>query len=262
MMNDCTILVNSCDRYYETWKPFFELFKIQWNECPYRIVLNTETKSYRDPEIVVETINSPTEKTWSSRLKNVLNHIDTEYVMFFLDDEFLGSPVNTNEFENALTYMRNHQDVGYILLRHSEKQNKHESRRYFARSELTEKYQLVCLSALYRRDFLIKILRNHESPWEFERYATRRLKKYHYQVLQYSSDYPVIFEYYDRSIGVCRGKWLPQTKAFLEGYGIEVNYDNLGWYTEPQPLDTETKVTMKSILHYINEKAREIRSLL
>jgi hypothetical protein len=47
---DLTILVNSCDAYEDLWYPFFELFRINWPNCKYDIVLNTETKSYTHPK--------------------------------------------------------------------------------------------------------------------------------------------------------------------------------------------------------------------
>ena len=46
LANDVTILVNSCDKYEDAWEPFFKLFSIQWPECPYKIILNTESKNF------------------------------------------------------------------------------------------------------------------------------------------------------------------------------------------------------------------------
>ena len=57
MDNSVTILVSSCDLYEDAWYPFFKLLKIQWPECEqYRIVLNTETKTY-NPDFIKFSIS-------------------------------------------------------------------------------------------------------------------------------------------------------------------------------------------------------------
>lgn len=50
--NDVTLLVSSCDKYEDTWHPFFELLHIYGNgfSCP--IVLNTEKKQYSNAEFI------------------------------------------------------------------------------------------------------------------------------------------------------------------------------------------------------------------
>ena len=68
---------------------FFKLLKIQWPECPHDIVLSTETKTYDCDFLKIKTINSNRDLSWSSRLKNTLNQIETEYILFFLEDFFL-----------------------------------------------------------------------------------------------------------------------------------------------------------------------------
>ena len=89
MKQKITFLVNSCDKYEDTWHPFFECLWIFAGSIPYPIVLNTETKSYSSSHYDILTIHSPDSKTWSLRLLNVLDHIDTEYVFFFFFDYFL-----------------------------------------------------------------------------------------------------------------------------------------------------------------------------
>lgn len=51
----CAVLVNSCDKYSETWIPFFTLLKKYWPDCEYPIYLNTENKKCSIPDI--STIN-------------------------------------------------------------------------------------------------------------------------------------------------------------------------------------------------------------
>ena len=41
----CSLLINTCDNYEDTWIPFFSLLSNYWGECPYSIYLNTEEKN-------------------------------------------------------------------------------------------------------------------------------------------------------------------------------------------------------------------------
>lgn len=62
------------------------------------------------------------DKPWSKRIWNALKQINTEFVLFFLEDQFLQKPVNVNWLNNAFEYMRTHTDTGVIILRHTGKQ--------------------------------------------------------------------------------------------------------------------------------------------
>ena len=112
-----TILVNSCDKYEDAWEPFFKLFNINWPDCPYKVILNTEEKVYPCNFMNVETINYNKKSTWSQRLKHVLENINSEYIIFFLEDFFLQSPVNVDGLKKAVTLMCTDDSVGYIGLK-------------------------------------------------------------------------------------------------------------------------------------------------
>ncbi len=119
---DITIVVNSCDKYKDAWNPFFRLFSIQWPDCPYDIVLNTEQLSYKCDHLNVKTINSEKNIPWAKRLRKVLEQIDTEFILFFLEDFFLQKEVNTEAFEEAHRLIKNDTQVGFIGLRYNEHQ--------------------------------------------------------------------------------------------------------------------------------------------
>ena len=88
MKQDVTILVNSCDLYEDAWDPFFRLLKIQWPDCAYPVILNTETKEYHCDFMDVRTVKSGKKRSWSARLKYALDQIETRFVLFSLEDFF------------------------------------------------------------------------------------------------------------------------------------------------------------------------------
>lgn len=239
MMSKVAIIVNSCDKYKDAWDPFFKLLKIQWPECiNYEIILNSETEVYNCDFLDVKTICGG-KTTWSSRLKSVLNKTDSDLIVFLLEDFFLKSPVSQSDFLKSVDLMSNDSSVGYIGLKYRPerklKDGSVSQRDFISRDDLQVNYRIPLISSIWNKKFFIKLLRNHETPWEFEEYAGIRSKKYKYKIFDINNnqgfcnavfDYDIDMQY---GIGIAKGKWLmPKTKEFLDSYGIEVNYNNLG----------------------------------
>ncbi len=233
--DDVTILVNTCDMYEDAWDPFFKLFKIQWSDCPYRFVLNTESKDYKTELFDVRAVHPDEKMPWGKRIKYALNTIQSDYVVFMLEDCFLQSKVNSDSFYEMLEYMKENDDVGVIICRHTEKQKTAFDEKYFSRDCVTGTVRIVAMAAIYRKNYLLNIIDDNESIWEFEVNASKRSRKFPQKVLQYNNAYPIIFEYYDaieRGYGITKRKWLPKNKELFDKYGIEVDFDNLGVYDE------------------------------
>lgn len=237
-MNKFTIIVNSCDKYEDAWEPFFKLLKLQWPECSnFEIILNTETKVYNCDFLNIRTICGGN-TTWSIRLKNVLKSIDSELVVFLLEDYFLKSPVNQKDFWEIVDYMIK-ENVGYMGLKYRPnrllKNGSLPKEKFIERDKLPVNLRLPLVSSMWNRKYFIKMLRNHESPWDFEQYAGIRSKRLTQKVLDINNNegfFNAIFDYdveLKYGIGITNGKWLmPKTKEFLDTYGFKVNYDTLG----------------------------------
>ena len=240
-MDKVTIIINTCDKYEDAWEPFFNLLKIHWPECEnYRIILNTENKIFNCDYLNIETICGGSEKTWSQRLKFVLDQINTEFVLLFLEDFFLMSRVNMEAFNEAVDFISNDKSVGYVGLKYNKThtfrdKNMEEPKEHFFDRTLTDTVNRInCNTALWRKDFLLNLLRMHESPWEFEKYGSYRSKRYDQKIMIINNMHgimPSVFDY-DVEIkyghGLTMGQWLPKNKELFDKYGIKVNFDNLG----------------------------------
>lgn len=250
--NEVTILVNSCDLYEDTWYPFFKLLQIQWPDCPYRIVLNTETKKYDCPFMNVETINSGNGLSWTARLRYALNQIDSEFVLFFLEDFFLLKPVRTEAFNKALNIIKQNKDVGLIHYTPTEKEMptpKNDLENCFYELPVRKRTLRTRVAvSLFRKDYFLKLLYGDENPWQYERESHIRSMFAGYKIIRQDySLYPPTFTYcldHDIGIGVTSRKWLKNNKQFFESMGIfDVNYDRLGIMTDEikKELQTEKK---------------------
>lgn len=256
-MEKVTILINSCDLYEDAWEPGLKLFKIQWPDCPYDFVLNTETKKYNGEIKNVRTVCCIKKCTWTERFRYVLEQIDSPYVLFTLDDYFLLNKVNSNVFEQAVSVMDKNPNVGMICLaqtdRENVKTNQYEDDNFYSRV-IDKKCKIWCRTCLYRREYLIKLLKDHETIWEFEQYASYRAKRLNYIILQQNNNESECFTFkikIEDGYGITLRKWLPQNVELFEKYGIEVNFDRLGFFNPP---------TLSEQTH--SKKSNSIREML
>lgn len=241
MYDNVTIFVNSCDSRSDAWEPFFKLLSDYWPNHPEKIVLNSETKQYTCEYMQIKTITHE-KMPWGKRFREALEKVDTEFIVYFLEDFFLMSPVSDKAFQIALDKIQNDKSIGCISLKYNQvlkyrEGKEHSKDQFVSKDDLDTLNRVNNMSVLWRKDWLLKLICDTETPWEFDRYASIRSRKYPYQVMMINCaeggmetvfDYGVDFEY---GYGIYKGKWLPKNKELFEAHGIEVDFDRIGWYS-------------------------------
>lgn len=257
MKQDVTFVICSCDKYEDAWHPFFELLHIYGGDLHHPLVLNTETGHYSSPHFGIRVINTPGKATWSQRLRNVLNQIDTEFVFLLLEDFFLQSPFRHDCFDTVLQYMRAHPEVGVLHTTPTGKIPVLPEEMFFERS--FPQNNITVTAVLWRRNYLLKLLRDHENIWEFEWYAGIRAKNYPEKVMQYNERFPVIFDYrvvISEGYGITGGGWLPKNRELFEKHGIDVDYERLGWYVPPGDQAKQSRRTPAALIRRLKNRIR------
>lgn len=251
---------------------FFEMLHIYGGKFSYPIFLNTETKHYASPYFDIRVINSLGKMTWSERMKNVVTQIDTEYVFLLLEDYFLKAPFGYERFEKALDFINNHHDVGFMDIAPRYASNAEEAVKiqniididdeFYVRTN--DKYNITIVPSIWRCDFLLNMLRDHEDVWAFEYYSGIRARKAGMKVVRYITHTPTIYEYDFQvwtGMGITRGQWLPKNVEFFKEHGVEVNFDNLG-IQNVESLDDIRKLNRKSPKVMIKSLKRKIYEIL
>lgn len=262
-MNDFTIFISSCDRYSDTWYPFFTLLsKYGGSLCNRPICLCSETKTYTHPSLSIRTFKYKKHATWSQRVIEALSTIETEYILFIIDDYFLLDYINEETLQRTLDYLNSHKDVGYLAIPNKPNELNTDCTEVAEKVDLTTK-RLYLTVSFWRTDYMKKILRKHESIWDFERYSVLRAHLYPEQVMRLNPSYPILYHYMQPSsvnngmnvvgegYGVVRGRWLRSTKELFEQHGIEVCFENMGWY---QPIDV-VPITPPRFLEKLGKKS-------
>lgn len=226
-----SILVSSCDKYQEAWFPFFALLSKYWPNCPYPKYLLTETMSFSGD--MVETINSE-KHSWSSRLLDALNCLESEYVLFMLDDFFLMKPVKTEVLDQYVGYMEKDKDLSVIYLKSIANQHR-QSEKYNGLIEMEKgkKYYVNFQVALWRRSAFIDALLPNLSPWDIEENAKWERGEGNFLCVSggsYSDCSNDIIPYLwaqETGFGICKSMWLWNNKSFFKREGIQCKCNSL-----------------------------------
>ena len=246
MNRDCTVVVSSCDAYEDTWYPFFKILENQWPDCPYPIVLNTESKhfSYKDMDIKTFNFYKPGKKVpWGKRLIKTLKNIDSEYILFMLDDFYLLNAVDQKRIDECIKWMEEDKNIAVFSFWRTRQPNIKDGKYpHFERRPQNGSYRLNCQAAVWRREKLISYIRPHENPWQWEILGSKRSERYPEKVYSAIEGEPYIMEYSILEYGLIRGKWTPGIVDLFKKYDIECDFSKRGFVEkEPAPITFKKK---------------------
>jgi hypothetical protein len=195
---DISLVLCSCDNYSDGWYPFCYQLKKNWPEFNYTIYLNTESKSFHYDGLNIISPFSQKEKIfeeWSDRLLQLLEQIPNKFIILMLEDFWLTEKVNNQKITSIMDIMKNNESIGFICLRREQDENSHTCPYELLReSDINKKFRITTQAGMWRKSYLMKILRKHESAWYFETRATFRskyCKEKVYDVKENILNYPV-----------------------------------------------------------------------
>lgn len=241
-VTDLTILVNSTDSFEDCWAPFFQLFRTYWAECPYPIVLNTETKDFTFSGLNVRSARTQAtgrnggKPTWSTCLMECLSQIRSPYILYVQEDYFVNAHVDADTVARFTAIMA---DEGYAHIRLMEVEQPGFYRPSLKYNELWEiaqnaPYRISLQAGLWAVDRLRSYLRPKESAWQFERWGSIRAHRVDDVLLcpnleQLNHHSRQIFPYVPT--GIIRGKWYgPAVVELFRQHGIDIDYSVRGFY--------------------------------
>lgn len=216
-MNKTAVLISSCDRYQDLWKPFFTLFFKYWPDCPYLVYLSTNHGRYDDPRVKIIAVGDDTD--WSSGFRVVMERIPHPYVIVFMEDFLFMKPVDTEKIERLITYM-DKKKAGYLRLVPSPVPDLPcTDNEEVGEISKGSDYRLSLQAAIWDKNILIKLLLNGETAWELELKGTKRTNELDVPFLSVQNNPPI--HYF--CTAVVKGKWVKEAVDFCRKEGIEVN---------------------------------------
>lgn len=229
-----TVLVCSCDAYRDAWMPLFTLLGRYWpgiDQIP--IVLNTETATYLHDKMNIACPQlytshpDPQSVPWSQRLRETLEHaVDTDLVLIYLDDFYLRSPVDTERLDVCINLMERNKNIANVgLFSCPPPYTPTEEHPWLVKRNKKAPYLFNLQTGLWRKDRLLYFIRDHESPWYFERWGSLRACRYpddFYAAVSIDGK-EAIFDYWPSKQGLSKGLWLPNTAELFEKEHIDID---------------------------------------
>jgi hypothetical protein len=226
--NDVTLMVLTCDKNEDIWSTFFSMLKRNWPEFDGEIFINTERKQYQDSLYNVRRSQQQfSEYTpWSLRLKTCLKEVNTKYVIFLLEDFILSENVDDKEVLRTLSIMEKDNSIAcfnYMETYKDAEDSLGESYgNYYLKSQKAE-FRINLQAALWRKDFLLKFIRNHENPWQFETWGNLRARRYGDKIFHIKKGAKRVFSYPEGGI-LADGRWRNDSSVeFLKKIGAEID---------------------------------------
>jgi len=164
MREDCVVLVCSCDKYADLQGLFVALFRKYWPDCPFPLVLVTETGLTAGFD---RTIACGGGLNWASRLVKALDTLSVSHVLMLCDDYFLESRVDTPRLLKRLYEMKRLGAVNLRLVPNPRKglPRDHDLMEYPKQTA----YCVSTLAGFWECHYLRRLAENVGSIWEFER---------------------------------------------------------------------------------------------
>jgi hypothetical protein len=219
-LKDITILIPSCDKYSELWDATIKLLFKEWpdllekyNYVPLYLISNS--LNFDNPRVT--NIKITDEKTWSDNLIQALSQVKTKYVLIFLDDYIVASPVNTKRLLETIDLMDN-TNAAYIQLAANKSLadgNEVKSIKGVSTRSQTGQYRTSLQTCLWRTEVLMQLLKPGESAWDFEIKGTKRSEKITLPFYVLTED--PVFNYYN---ALEKGKYRKEAIDYMISKGI------------------------------------------
>ena len=175
--NDVSMIFCTCDAYSDLWDGFFKLFKKYWPEWDGEIIFNTDglEYSYDGLNIINVPHNEGDSRAWSDMFTKALRLCKNEKILLVLDDFYFMDYVDHKRWLHTVDIMNQNPKIQSItyLYEHGGYKSTSPIEGFWMRKHFSL-YKITAHLTLYRRDYLLSILRKGESAWDFEINGTVR----------------------------------------------------------------------------------------
>ena len=220
---DIAMMVVSCDAYSLLGNIYFDLQERYMNWFEYdRFFVLEKRDFFRNG---VKTIKCGDDCNWSGKVLRALEHIPHKYILFMLEDYFIGKDVDREKFLYALQVMKNN-NLKYYKITNLPKLKKHSSiEPYLSDIPSNKRYGINLQAAIFEREFLIEILAGEDrSAWKTETDLLDKVTdKYEHNLTGCVVDRRNIIDVHN---GVIKGKWVPETINYFQKHNYKIPLGN------------------------------------
>jgi hypothetical protein len=183
---------------------------------------------------------------WSSRVHKILERLDSEYVYLMPEDFYMQHAIDINKLDSVLRFcIKNEVDfIGPLYLHENITfiEDDSDIKFYRINNNFIKNYKyLFAGSGIYKRSFLLKLLRSNENIWEFELNSSFRVNQKKVNNYRYSSNIDPLAVYPPGIIS--RGELTTLGKEFLDDHNYTIN-----WMSKQKMVTTSDDSILKRII--------------
>ena len=199
-MEDIIIVIPTHSKYLEIVNYFLTILKINWNNCPYKIIISVAGED-RKIDGYTNLYNGKNASLIDCITK-AANKYKSRYYMCFLGDAFVGKKVNHEKINDLLSNIIN-SNIEYCSINYVKNYKKKKKyNTYFRYINELDRYSHSFVSFIANYDYINKKLINFKSDLQFEEYYLDK-KENHY----YSNHIIVNKNYFNILPSITKGKW-------------------------------------------------------
>jgi hypothetical protein len=210
-----SIIVSSCDAFFDCWRPFAFFWRKFWPDCPFPVYLIVNEFEVRSS--FIKPIRVGPDQGWATNMQRALAKITTPYVIYFQEDYFLTAPVQREQLAADLAVAVERDAAAFCFFGRTDLERDFQP--------LNERFGIVpqqsdgrtrCQATLWKRDVFAATLRAGETAWNMEARGSDRTRGL--LALSYSrkDNGPIPY----LMSAVSRGLWMPEAIALCREHNF------------------------------------------
>ena len=231
------VLVSSCDRFFDAWRPFAAFWRQHWpaRTLPWRVFLVVNRLAVRSEWLTPLAVGP--DRGWANNLRLALGRVEADYLLYLQEDYFLTAPPDAACLSALAAAMRT-ESADMLCLRAmppgygAEEWPSVPTAGVEGLSEIPAglPWRGRLQAAFWRRTALLEALRPGESAWDFEARAAERLRSLRAWTVTAGTPAANALPYL--SSAIVRGLWTPDARRLCAQQGVRIDPDCRGTASE------------------------------
>jgi len=229
-MTDVSIVVGTLDLYKAVWPLLCHSLNRYWSDCPWPVQFIT---NHLDSSCGMSIKVGGDHTQWSRRMIRGLKRIESPIILWLTSDNWLTDPVDTAALIDFAEYIEKGK-AGHIRLYPGWNHDiavgefKHDSRLMVFADR--SPYRASLKPGFWKRRIFLDLLVKGESPWDFERNASKRSRKYRgrFFAIKEWGCFPFVTETHPSGEWVkspiAKGRWTKAAKAYCKREGLKIDF--------------------------------------
>jgi hypothetical protein len=170
-LSNLSIIVIGYDGYSDCWQAFGSFYKKNWPVQPFRTIFVSPTVPFPKDFGIASYLSGQNGQSFSARLSEALNHVETEYVLFLLEDYLITQCGLPQRWSEVLKEMKE-RDIWFCLLQNfisKPKTKRTPKGQHIAGLKTSTHYAINLQPAIWKASFLRGLMNSScIRPWDFE----------------------------------------------------------------------------------------------